>query len=65
MVAIANHIQDLSCGIEVTIWQVMHNTNIIGQALSFKAIAGDGGEVISMNYIANWQFSQTFEGSNF
>ena len=48
-------------------WQLTENVNnLIGQSLSFKVVASDKSEVVSMNVVpANWQFSQTFEGSNF
>jgi len=48
-------------------WQVNGNCNeMVGQALSFRVVASDGSEAISTNVApTNWQFSQTFEGSNF
>lgn len=48
------------------IWQCEDNHELVGQALSFKAVTSDGATAISMNAApANWQFSQTFEGTNF
>ena len=48
-------------------WELNQNTlNFVGQALSFKAVASDKSEVVSMNVTpVDWEFSQTFEGSNF
>lgn len=48
-------------------WQFHGDNNrIIGHALSFKAVASDGSIAISKNVVpSNWEFSQTFEGSNF
>ncbi|KAL8257317.1 hypothetical protein R6Q59_029358 [Mikania micrantha] len=42
------------------------NVVLVGQSLSFRVRASDGGTVTSLNIAPrNWQFGQTFEGTNF
>jgi hypothetical protein len=49
-----------------SMWQFTGNSNMKGQALSFKAITSDGSVAVSTDAApGNWQFGQTFEGSNF
>lgn len=45
-------------------WQLTGNSNMPGQALSFRAVLSDGTSVQSMDVApANWRFQQLFEGS--
>lgn len=47
-------------------WQFTGNSGMHGQAISFKAITGDGAVAFSNNVAPpNWGFGQTFEGANF
>lgn len=47
-------------------WQFSDNSDLVGQALSFKVVTSDGSTSVSMGAApADWKFSQTFEGSNF
>jgi hypothetical protein len=47
-------------------WQFSGNSNLVGQALSFKVVTSDGATSVSTDAApANWKFSQTFEGANF
>ena len=49
-----------------SVWQYTGGPkNTVGKALSFRAVLGDGSSVVSTNAApGNWQFGQTFEGSN-
>lgn len=45
-------------------WQLTGNSNMPGQALSFRAVLSDGTTVESLDAApANWHFGQMFEGS--
>lgn len=47
-------------------WQFSDNSDLVGQALSFKVVTSDGATSVSMDAApSDWKFSQTFEGSNF